>query len=295
MKRRDEVLVGLLLTVGLIIAVIGTIWLSRGGLAQGYPLYARFQWGAGLKQGQQVQLGGVAIGYVDDIELDMLGGTVLVTMRVQPKYQVPQTTTAFVEAYGIFGDQIIAMRPSSPSSTAFEPGDTVPAGKPAPTTAEIIAKVDSIGDNLGDVTEAFEMQLVQSGGIEDLRRSLAGMNRLINVLNTVATEQSRQLTLTQQGLRSKLAALDSAEVDSTVRNLRAASANLAALTQDFQRTSDQLQSVLAKVDSGPGSLPMLLNDPGLYNNLRAASMRLDSLILDVKLNPKKYLPKISVF
>src|SRR5918998_1248672 len=114
MKRRDEVLVGVLLTVGIVIAVIGTIWLSRGGLAQGYPLYARFQWGAGLKQGQQVQLGGVAIGYVDDIELDMLGGTVLVTMRVQPKYQVPQTTTAFVEAYGIFGDQIIAMRPSSP-------------------------------------------------------------------------------------------------------------------------------------------------------------------------------------
>ena len=295
MKRRDEVLVGLLLTAGLIIAVIGTIWLSRGGLSQGYPLYARFAWGAGLKQGQQVQLGGVAIGYVDDIELDMVGGTVLVTMRVQPKYKVPQTTTAFVEAYGIFGDQIIAMRPSSPSSTPFDPGDTVPAGKPQPTTGEIIAKVDSIGDNLGDVAEAFEIQLVQSGGIEDLRRSLAGMNRLITLLNTVATEQSRQLTRTQEGFRSKLAALDSSDVDSTVKNLKASSANLAALTADFQKTSAQLQGVLAKVDSGPGSLPLLLNDPELYNNLRRASMRLDSLILEVKTNPKKFLPKFSVF
>ncbi len=295
MKRRDEVLVGLLLTVGLIIAVLGTIWLSRGGLSQGYPLYARFAWGAGLKQGQQVQLGGVAIGYVDDIELDMVGGTVLVTMRVQPKYKVPQTTIAFVEAYGIFGDQIIAMKPSSPSATPFEAGDTIPAGKPQATTGEIIAKVDSIGDNLGDVAEAFEIQLVQSGGIEDLRRSLAGMNRLITVLNTVATEQSRQLTLTQEGFRSKLAALDSSDVDSTVKNLKASSANLAALTADFQKTSAQLQGVLAKVDSGPGSLPQLLNDPELYNNLRRASMRLDSLILEVKTNPKKFLPKFSVF
>ena len=216
MKRTHEVLVGLLLTAGLIIAVIGTIWLSRGGLAQGYPLYSRFQWGAGLKQGQQVQLGGVAIGYVDDLELDMVGGTVLVTMRIQPRYKVPQTTTAYVQAYGLFGDQIIAMKPSSPSSTAFEPGDTVPAGKPAPTTAEIIARVDSIGATLSDVTEAFEVQLVQSGGIEDLRRSLAGMNQLVVLLNSVTAEQSRQLTLTQQGLRSTLAAFDSADVDSAV-------------------------------------------------------------------------------
>ena len=48
MKRRDEVLVGLLLTAGLIVAILGTIWLSRGGLNSGYPLYARFDWGAGL-------------------------------------------------------------------------------------------------------------------------------------------------------------------------------------------------------------------------------------------------------
>ena len=114
MKRTHEVLVGLLLTAGLIIAVIGTIWLSRGGLAQGYPLYSRFQWGAGLKQGQQVQLGGVAIGYVDDLELDMAGGTVLVTMRIQPKYKVPQTTTATV-----------IRTPTRTSSRRFIPGATL--------------------------------------------------------------------------------------------------------------------------------------------------------------------------
>jgi phospholipid/cholesterol/gamma-HCH transport system substrate-binding protein len=294
MKRRDEVLVGLLLTAGLIVAILGTIWLSRGGLNSGYPLYARFDWGAGLKQGQQVQLGGVPIGYVDEIDLDMEGGTILVTMQIQKKYEVPQTTTAFVVPYGIFGDQIIAFRPSSPSRTSFEAGDTVPSGKPGPTMEQILARVDSVGDNLGVVTEAFETQLVQKGGIEDLRRSLAGMNRLIAQLNTVAAEQSRQLTLTQQGFRSVLAAFDSTDVDSTVKNLKATSANLTTLTADFQRTSDQLQGVLAKVDSGGGSLSLLLNDPGLYNDLRRASMRLDSLILDVKTNPKKYI-KFSVF
>ena len=282
------------MTIGLAIAIIGTIWLSRGGLEQGYPLYSRFGWGSGLKQGQQVQLGGVAIGYVDEVDLDMQGGTILVTMRIDDKYKVPQTTVAYVEAYGIFGDQIIALRPTEPSPTPFSPSDTVPAGPPAPTTAQIIAKVDSIGNSLGDVAEAFEIQLVQGGGIEDLRRSLSGMNRLIAQLNAVAIEQSRQLTLTQQGFRSALAAIDSATVDSTVRNLRATSANLADLTANFERSSAHLETVLAKVDSGSGTAALLLNDPNLYLDMRKVTVRLDSLLAELQANPRKFL-KFSVF
>jgi phospholipid/cholesterol/gamma-HCH transport system substrate-binding protein len=95
-------------------------------------------------------------------------------------------------------------------------------------------------------------------------------------------------------LRSTLSAFDSAAVDSTVRNLRATSANLATLTADFQKTSTQLQVVLAKVDSGGGSAAMLLNDPGLYNDLRGATQRLNDLIADMKANPGRYL-KFSIF
>ena len=52
MKRKNEILVGLLLLLGGAIAVFGSIWLVRGSLGKGYPLYARFPWGAGLKPGQ---------------------------------------------------------------------------------------------------------------------------------------------------------------------------------------------------------------------------------------------------
>ena len=64
MKRRDELLVGLLLIFAVTVGVLGTIWLVRGGLREGYPLYARFPWGSGLKQGQPVLLAGVSVGTV---------------------------------------------------------------------------------------------------------------------------------------------------------------------------------------------------------------------------------------
>ena len=69
MKKRDEVLVGLLLIATIAIAVVGSLWLARGGLSKGYPLYAKFPWGAGLKQGQPVWLVGVSVGYVDNVDL----------------------------------------------------------------------------------------------------------------------------------------------------------------------------------------------------------------------------------
>lgn len=294
MKRRDEVLVGVLMTVGLALAILGTIWLSRGGLESGYPLYARFDWGSGLKQGQQVQLGGVSIGFVDEVKLDLEGGTILVTMRIDEQYTVPQTSLAYVEAYGLFGDMVIALRPKAPTPTMFAENDTVPAGPPAASMSQIVAQADSIGKTLGDVADAFEIQMVQSGGIEDLRKSIAGMNVLVAQLNAVATEQSRQLTMTQRQLRSALSSIDSATVDSTVRNLRTTSANLATLTESFGRTSAHLETVLAKVDSGSGTAALLLNDPNLYLDMRKVTTRLDSLLAELQANPRKFL-KFSVF
>ena len=64
MKRRDEVLVGIFLTVAVAIALLGTLWLVRGGLSSGYPLYSKFAWGQNLKPGQPVLLAGVNVGAV---------------------------------------------------------------------------------------------------------------------------------------------------------------------------------------------------------------------------------------
>ena len=68
--------------------VLGSLWLARGGLSKGYPLYAKFPWGAGLKQGQPVWLVGVNVGYVDEVELHQ-DGILVTTLRIQNDYKVP--------------------------------------------------------------------------------------------------------------------------------------------------------------------------------------------------------------
>ena len=288
MKKRDEVLVGLVITVAVIVVVLGSLWLARGGLSKGYPLYVKFPWGAGLKQGQPVLLVGVNVGYVDEVELHQ-DGILVTTLRIVKSYQVPLTSKAAVVPNGIFGDQAIAITPSRPDPRSFKPGDTIPIGPSTPGISDLTSRADSVMRSVNAITMALQTEMVASGGIHDLRNTIAATNRLVNDFASIAAEQSRQLSATMTSLRRATGAIDPAKVDSTVNNLRTSSANLAEISGQLKETSGKLDLLLAKVDSGPGSVAKLINDPGAYNDVRAVLQRMDSLLADIKKNPKRYI------
>ena len=295
MKRRDEVLVGILLVAATIVGVLGTLWLVRGGLSSGYPLYTVVPWGAGLTQGQPVLLAGAKVGYVADIELRQ-NGTLLVTLNVNKDYKVPQGSTATVKAVGLFGDQSIALTPDyrRPIDQYVPPGDTLPSGPTQVSIDQLLMRVDTVSRGISDVTKAFEVQMVQQGGIADMRQTLMRTNALVAQLSGIAAEQSRQLSATMVQLRHTAAALDSTAIDSTVHNLQTTTANVAALSADLQKTSNQINSLLAKIDKGEGTAGKLINDPGLYDDMRRLTSRLDSVTADFKTHPKKYV-NLSIF
>ena len=90
-------------------------------------------------------------------------------------------------------------------------------------------------------------------------------------------------------MRSKAAAIDSQQVDSTVRALRATATNLSRATAEMKTTADELNSFLRKVQSGDGTAAKLVNDPGLYNDVRRLLTRVDSLTIEFKKNPRKFI------
>lgn len=288
MKTRDEVLVGLVVTAAIVVTVLGSLWLARGGLSKGYPLYAKFPWGAGLKQGQPVLLVGVSVGYLDNVDLHQ-DGTLVTTLRIQKHYQVPVTSKAAVVPNGIFGDMAVALTPARPDPVSFKPGDTVPIGPSTPGIAELTAKADSVMRSVNAITTALEREMVGTGGIRDLRNTIGATNRLVSDFSSIANEQSRQLSATMASVRRATTAIDPAKVDSTLANFRTTSANLAELSSQVKATSSKLDAILSKVDSGPGSAARLLNDPGAYNDVRGLLQRMDSLLADIKKNPKRYI------
>jgi phospholipid/cholesterol/gamma-HCH transport system substrate-binding protein len=325
MKGRNEAIVGVFITVAVLVGIAGTLWLARRGFTKSYPMYARFAWGSNLKPGQQVLLAGVQVGFVEQVKLNP-AGYLEVAMSIDKQYQVPEGTTATVQNEGIFGDKSVALTPCRPpnlppalqspgasaaqngragSDTADAPpvcrtgaflpaGDTIPTGKGAPTMDEILTRVDSMSGALSDVVQAVRVQMVQEGGIRDLHRTIASTNALVQQLQGVAAEQSRALALTLASIRRATSALDSASLDSTVRNMEVTTRNLSTLTSTLEQTTGRLDRVMQSLETGNGTAAKLLNDPGVYNNLRESLARLDSLLTDVKANPKRYI-NVKVF
>jgi len=293
MKRRDEVLVGIVATIALVMGFIGALWLARGGLQPGYVLFSKFVWGAGLKQGQPVLLAGVNVGFVDDVKLRP-DGMLIVTMRVRKQYQVPKGTTATIEPNGFFGDVMVALQPHKATAESFAAGDTIPSGRSTPSIGDVLSRVDTIAGHLNVLVGALTRELVDRKGFEDIHKTLNQANALFAELQKVAANQDAEFTRTQAALRRVANSVDSARVDSTLKAIGTAAASVRTLAADLRATTARLDTLADRVNSGRGTAGRLVNDQGLYTDMRATLQRLDSLMADFQKNPRKYI-KLSIF
>jgi phospholipid/cholesterol/gamma-HCH transport system substrate-binding protein len=294
MRRRDEVLVGLMTLVAIAALIAGMLWLARGGLASGYPLYAKFSWGAGLKQGQPVLFSGANIGYVDDVHLLDNGGLVVV-MKIYHKQHVPEKSVATIEPNGIFGDQQIAVRATTgPTGRFAAAGDTLASGPTGVALKDVIGRVDSIATGLSKLITALHKELIDERAIAGIRKMVNSADSMFHAISEVAAAQSKELTKTQETLRHVASAVDSAKINSTLDGFRDATTHLNTLVDSLGATNAQIHGILAKFNSGDGSAARLLNSPKMDEDLRAALTRFNAFLDDFMKNPKKYI-KLTIF
>ena len=291
MKRRDEVTVGILLTVALIVVITGTLWLVRGGLKRGYPLFVTFAWGHSVKQGQAVVLAGVTVGYVADVHLNP-AGRLDVDLIVHNQYKVPRTAIAEVFPVGIFGDVIVALKADTPGTSNFAAGDTIPSRLASGSGLDALqARADTIATSLARITRALESELVAAGGVRELRETIGGLNRLVTQIQRVVTEQDKNVSATLASVRG---AVDSADVAKTLKELRTSAASADSLMLRLSSNTTQVQAILARLERGEGTAGKLLTDTTLYRDARNMLARADSLLADIKKNPGRYV-KLSLW
>ena len=210
--------------------------------------------------------------------------------------KVPKNSTASVKPIGIFGDAAIALTPTAPSKVSYQPGDTVPIGKAATDIQAILERVDSVGFTVQKMTKTLNAELVEAGGIRDMRRSLANAAtlsasaaQLSAQLTSIAAEQNRNLTATMATFRRAASAVDSAKIDSTLTNFRTSSASLSRIAANLDSTSKRASALLAGIERGEGNVGKLMKDTLLYRDLRGLVTQADSVLADLKANPKKYI------
>jgi phospholipid/cholesterol/gamma-HCH transport system substrate-binding protein len=155
-----------------------------------------------------------------------------------------------------------------------------------------LSRVDSIGRNVGVLTQALQTEVVEAGTFKDLHNVVASTAKLSAQLQSVLAEQNRNATATMAAFRESATRLgnlaDSAQIEASLQNVRQITANGARLSANLDSTNAQIQRLLGLAEKGNGTVGKLLTDTLLYNDLHRLVRQADSLLADVRANPKKY-------
>lgn len=290
--KKKEFTIGLSVIIALLILYFGINYLKGVNLfkASNY-YYASYTDVAGLAQSAPVTVNGYKVGLVREVEYEYDNpGHVKVELSLDRKLRLPEGTTA-VLAVDMLGTASIELKMGT-SDKFYEVGAKIPAENAAglmdnitnnllPGVSAILPKVDSL---LSAVTIlASDPALLQSVKRLDaitgnLERTTALLSKSMGNLPAITEEASATLTNVKNmsgNLDTFTASLNELPVDSTFRNI--------------QRLTVELNQMAAQLNSRQSTLGLLLNDAELYKNLNSSVASLDSLLIDVKRNPKRYI------
>lgn len=147
--RTTQLIVGIFAILGIIALAILSLSLGKLTLLPrpGYTLYASFDNISGLKTGDQVQLAGVQVGKIVQIELKDLRARV--AMRVDDGVPIDKDAIASIKTSGIIGDKYVSIA-LGPSDRILKDGDTIRQTESAFVLEDAIGQLINNGASSGD-------------------------------------------------------------------------------------------------------------------------------------------------
>lgn len=304
-----EAKIGAVVAVAIFLLVYGLNFLKGKNIFTNRThFYAIYDNVDGLTEANPVFINGFIVGQVNKIFFhpDNSGRMIVEMSLKENDLAIPKNTIARVFANGLLGTQAINLVLGDAKMYA-ESGDTL--------AGDVKSKMlDDIGDQVLPIKNKAEKLIVT---IDSLVAGLnavlneGGSNNLKNALQNLSS-----VTAKADGLLSEeKIRLDHilANVESISSNLKSGNKDLATILKNFNSISDSLAKaniattinnansaiknvdlIAAKINSGKGSLGLLVNNDSLYNNLTSASKNLDKLIIDLNQHPGRYV-HLSVF
>ena len=309
MKISKDATIGLVVIIAIVILVWGINFLKGFNmLSSEHTFCAKYEQVNGLKNSSPVTLRGYKIGQIKSIRFSEKADNLIVEFTISDQFQLPENTVARIVSSDIMGTKEIKLLPGN-SKNMLQPGDTL------------------VGNIEGDIKEQVSMQMLPlKRKAENL---MSGVDSVLSVIQYVFNKDTREnlrksfssIEQTFKKLESTSGTLDTivtgqrthleniiANVDSITYNLKENNENVGNILSNFSSLSDSLKAIeiaqtinhanltlkqtneiLTKINSGEGSMGMLVNNDTLYMNLEAASNSLTNLLIDLKNNPKKYV------
>ena len=289
-----EVKIALVAIAGVVVLFFGMNFLKGLNIFSSEDnYYVQFSDITGLSSSSPVYADGFKVGVVKDIIYDYShteGSKVLI--GVDKQLRIPQGSSAEIVS-DMLGNVKVNLLLANIPREKVAPGGLIKGmindgamGKlqdMVPAVEKMLPKLDSIMTSLNAILAD-----------PAIRQSLHNVQAITDNLTT----STAQLNTLMAGLNKNVPGM-MAKANNVLDNTETLTANLAAVDvastmRQVDQTIANVQQLTAKLNSNEGTLGLLMNDTQLYDNLNSTMRNADSLVIDLRQHPKRYV-HFSVF
>lgn len=294
MKLTKEIKIALVAIVGILIMYFGINFLKGMNLfSTNNTYFITFDDIQGLGASTPIYADGYKVGTVDGLEYDYKeNGPIKVKVDIIKDLRIPQGSKAEI-VKDLMGNLQVNLLLANNPRERVEPGGIIPGavnGGMMDKAASLVPVVEKMLPKLDSILTSVNALLADP--------ALAASLHNVETITSNLTVSTRELNTLMTGLNKQVPGMIG-KANGVLDNTNRLTANLASL--DVQGTLNKVNQTLEsahqfteKLNSNQGSLGLLMNDTKLYDNLTSTMSHADSLVIDLKAHPKRYV-HFSVF
>lgn len=294
MKLTKEIKIALVAIVGILILYFGINFLKGMNLfSTNNTYFITFDDIQGLGASTPIYADGYKVGTVDGLEYDYKeNGPIKVKVDIIKDLRIPQGSKAEI-VKDLMGNLQVNLLLANNPRERVEPGGIIPGavnGGMMDKAANLVPVVEKMLPKLDSILTSVNALLADP--------ALAASLHNVETITSNLTVSTRELNMLMAGLNKQVPGMIG-KANGVLDNTNRLTANLASL--DVQGTLNKVNQTLEsahqfteKLNSNQGSLGLLMNDTKLYDNLTSTMGHADSLVIDLKAHPKRYV-HFSVF
>ncbi len=294
MKYAREIKVGILATVCLFLLFFGFNFLKGVNIFSPTNSYhGTFCHLHGLEEQAAVYIRGHKVGQVDRLHYDFTRDSAfLVDISIRKDIALPQGTKMALVSDGMLGGMAIELQFPESSSMTNDQSQMIEKGSFLNTTyvpglieslqSELLAHVDEAVQEVDSLVAALRTQVEG----DHIKNSLENVDRISGDLTSVSSNLKHMMR-TQVPTIVNNADTAIANLNTIVADIK--EADLKATVARVDNAVDNVNELVSDVRSQDGTIGQLIYNKSLYNHIDATVVSADSLLVDLKAHPKRYV------
>lgn len=319
--RLSQVRVGLFVAICGIILTASILYFGIVGspFSRAARLHAEFDNVYGLAEGSPVEMGGVGVGQIESIGLpNVKTGLVPVTLaiRLDALDRLGPSSRAFTSSHALVGQRFLGLSVRKQDEASVVDGATIqtlPSDALDSVMTQALKSIEQVNNLVADARRITNVLAHVADGIDEGHGTLGKLARDEALYDSLAStaRNARKVTDRLANSDGALAALGDPKVGQQVRDsvgvladtaqrVREGKGVIGRLTNDdaeaarIDRTLANVDAVSSRLADAKGALGALISDPALLDRMNGLLGEVDSLVVDLRRNPQRYL-KITAF